>query len=400
MDSIRIMGLILDIGSAMIQSGAETHRVEDSLYRLCASYGFTQCNVWVVPTNIQATVTTPGGECITQIRHIRHAGVDFDHLDQLNALSRYACAKMLDAKELGGRLQAIQDSAAAKPWVNYLAGALASAGFGVFFNCDVEDMLSAVCVSLLISFFGRRLSTRESNPMIQNFIIAFLAELFIILSVHLGFGHHMGYITVAVVMLLVSALGTTNGVRDLVHLDTLSGIMNISTSFAGAVGIAMGIVLPLSLFLYKGSNEITLLNPSVVLELLGCTVGCAGFAFRFHVKGRKVIFCATGALLTWAVYLLAYNVHPSTFTGTLMGAAACAVYAQTMARVNKVPATIFQTVSVFPLIPGAALYYMMYGFVIADIPFAIAKGTDLLLSCSGIVFGFMVVEVAGKYIGR
>ena len=70
----------------MIQSGAETHRVEDSLYRLLESYGFTECNVWVVPTNIQATVITPDGTCLTQIRHIRRSGIDFAALDDLNTL--------------------------------------------------------------------------------------------------------------------------------------------------------------------------------------------------------------------------------------------------------------------------------------------------------------------------
>ena len=86
MDTTKILGLILDIGAEMTRSGAETRRVEDSLYRLCASYGFTACNIWVVPTNIQATVTDREGESLTQIRHIRSPGVNLDRLDRLNDL--------------------------------------------------------------------------------------------------------------------------------------------------------------------------------------------------------------------------------------------------------------------------------------------------------------------------
>ena len=80
MSDMDLLGILLDIGVAMIGSGAETHRVEDSLYRLAASYGFSRCNIWVVPSNIQATVTSPKGVCLTQIRHIRRTGVDFDRL--------------------------------------------------------------------------------------------------------------------------------------------------------------------------------------------------------------------------------------------------------------------------------------------------------------------------------
>ena len=399
MDTTKILGLILDIGAEMTRSGAETRRVEDSLYRLCASYGFTACNIWVVPTNIQATVTDREGESLTQIRHIRSPGVNFDRLDRLNDLCRRACADTPDAGELYRQLQQVLSVPAQRPWLIYLSGALAGAGFGVFFNCDWLDALVAVCASLLITFLGRRLSKRESNPLILNFIISFLTEISILFSVHLGFGHHMGYITVGVVMLLISALGTTNGVRDLVHLDTLSGLMNITASLTGAVGIALGIALPLLLFRRWGDSEIMILNPSVALELISATVGCVGFAIWFGVlRGRQIIFCAVGAFLTWGAYLIAYRFLP--FAATLLGAVICALFAQVMARVNKAPATIFQTVSVFPLIPGAALYYTMYGLVIRDTAFATAKGVELLLACFGIVLGFMVVEVASRHIWK
>lgn len=401
MDTTKILGLILDIGAEMTRSGAETRRVEDSLYRLCASYGFTACNIWVVPTNIQATVTDREGESLTQIRHIRSPGVNFDRLDRLNDLCRRACADTPDAGELYRQLQQVLSVPAQRPWLIYLSGALAGAGFGVFFNCDWLDALVAVCASLLITFLGRRLSKRESNPLILNFIISFLTEISILFSVHLGFGHHMGYITVGVVMLLISALGTTNGVRDLVHLDTLSGLMNITASLTGAVGIALGIALPLLLFRRWGDSEIMILNPSVALELISATVGCAGFAIWFGVlRGRQIIFCAVGAFLTWGAYLIAYRFLPNAFAATLLGAVICALFAQVMARVNKAPATIFQTVSVFPLIPGAALYYTMYGLVIRDTAFATAKGVELLLACFGIVLGFMVVEVASRHIWK
>ena len=225
MNEVGTLGLILDIGSAMIRSGAETHRVEDSLYRMCDSYAFTACNIWVVPSNIQATVTTRSGECLTQIRHVRSTGVDFDRLDKLNNLSREVCRDVPETAELAARLERAMNGAPQRPWVNYLAGALAGAGFGVFFNCDALDALTAALASLLVTFLVRRLGRQENNPLILNFLVSCAAELFIILSVACGLGHHMGYITVGVVMLLISALGATNGLRDLVHLDTLSGVM-------------------------------------------------------------------------------------------------------------------------------------------------------------------------------
>lgn len=391
---------ILDLGAEMIRSGAETHRVEDSLYRVCESYAFSDCNIWVIPSNIQATVVTPSGECLSQIRHIRRSGVDFLKLDALNALCRRVCAERPSAAAFGAAFADIAERPDPPAWRFYLGGALAGGGFGFFFNCDPLDTLAAAAVSVFVTFLIRRISRLESNPLIINFFISFLAELGILLGARVGFGHHVGYIAAGVVMLLISALGTTNGVRDLVHLDTLSGVMNISLSLTGAIGIALGIALPLLLFLHQDSNEIMVLNPNIPLELIACTVGCTGFALWFRVRARHVAWCALGALLTWAAYLVCFRVYPSSFCACVFGSVICGLYAQCMARLNKAPATVFQTVAVFPMIPGAALYYTMYGIVMADLRFAWDRGLDLVLSCFGIVLGFMLVEVLTRIIWR
>ena len=91
MDYNKIVQGILDIGEAMLQSGAENFRLEDSFYRMCRSYGFKRSDVFVIPSNIQVTVETPEGEIITQIRHIESSEPNFDQLDYLNNLCRYVC---------------------------------------------------------------------------------------------------------------------------------------------------------------------------------------------------------------------------------------------------------------------------------------------------------------------
>ena len=45
----------------MLCSGAENFRLDDTLYRMCKSYGFKRYDVFVIPSNIQITVETPEG---------------------------------------------------------------------------------------------------------------------------------------------------------------------------------------------------------------------------------------------------------------------------------------------------------------------------------------------------
>ena len=100
MDYQRILEGILDIGEAMLCSGAENFRLDDTMYRMCKSYGFKRYDVFVIPSNIQITVETPEGEILTQIRHIESTGINYDRLDYMNNLARYVCAHTPDAREL------------------------------------------------------------------------------------------------------------------------------------------------------------------------------------------------------------------------------------------------------------------------------------------------------------
>ena len=86
MNYTKILQGILDIGEAMLKSGAENFRIEDSLYRMCKSYGFIRYDVFVIPSNIQVTVETTDGEVLTQIRHIETVRTNFDLLNHLNNL--------------------------------------------------------------------------------------------------------------------------------------------------------------------------------------------------------------------------------------------------------------------------------------------------------------------------
>lgn len=142
------------------------------------------------------------------------------------------------------------------------------------------------------------------------------------------------------------------------------------------------------------------LAPSLVVQLISCTAACVGFAYWFNVKGIQVLYSGIGAFFTWLVYALLYNAGYDNFMSTLAGAVFVGLYAQVMARVNKAPATIFQTICAFPLVPGPNLYYMMYGIVMEMHDVAKSEAFTLVETCLGIALGFILVEIMNKYFLR
>lgn len=399
MDYKKLVQGILDIGEAMLVCGAENFRLEDSLYRICKSYGFQRYDVYVIPSNLQITVETPEGEIITQIRHIESTDIDFDRLDYLNNLSRYVCEHTPDAGQMQERLQEVMNRPGQRWFTPYIAAVMGGTGFAVFFGCNFADALVGVIVSLMIVAVGGWLGKREGNLMVYNLILSFLSEVIIILCVRLGLGEHPERIMIGIVMLLISGLGVTNGIRDVMQRDFISGFLNIMNSALGAMGIAFGTAF--AMFLLDGMHaEGFILNHNIPIQLLSCTVACTGFAFWFKIRGRQVIYSGIGAFFTWGIYLVVYHFEPSNFFATLVAAVFVAFYAFIMSRINKAPSTIFLTASVFPLIPGPNLYYVMYGCISRDIPMAFSETVVLLATCLAIAFGFIIVDVASRAIMR
>lgn len=397
MDYKRIVQGILDIGEAMLQSGAENFRLEDSLYRMCKSYGFVRYDVFVIPSNIQITVESPEGDIFTQIRHIESTDINFDRLDYLNNLSRYVCQNTPDADTLREKYLETMNRPKQRWFVQYIAGVMGGTGFAVFFGCNFMDAIVATIVSLMIVIVGNWLGKRENNLMVYNTILSFLSEVIIIGLVHLGIGNHPERIMIGIVMLLISGLGTTNGIRDLLQRDFISGFLNIMNSFLGAAGIAFGIALAMLLSGRVAPAEGFILNHSVPLQLISCTIACSGFALWFKIRGRQVLYSSVGAFFTWAIYVVVFEITPSNFLATLIASVFVAFYAFIMSRINKAPSTIFLTASVFPLIPGPNLYYMMYGCVSRDLNLAFSEALVLLATCLAIAFGFVIVDAAARY---
>lgn len=393
----KIVQGILDIGESMLISGAENYRIEDSLYRMCRSYGFVKYDVFVIPSNIQITVETENGDIITQVRHIENADIDFDQLDYMNNLCRYVCSHTPDEEELQKKCQEVKNRPPQHPAAKYFAGIMGGTGFAVFFGCNFKDAIVAVIVSLMIVVVGKWLEKREGNLFVYNTILSFLSEVIIVLSVRNGFADHPERIMIGIVMLLISGLSTTNGIREILQKDYISGFINIMNSILGAAGIAVGTALAM-LMLNDFSAEGFILNHSIPIQLVSCTIACVGFAFWFQIRGKQVIYSGIGAFITWSIYLIVFEVEPSNFLATLIAAIFVAAYAFVMSRINKAPSTIFLTASVFPLIPGPNLYYMMYGCVTRDIPLAFSETVILLATCLAIAFGFNIVDIAARSI--
>ena len=63
--------------------------------------------------------------------------------------------------------------------------------------------------------------------------------------------------------------------------------------------------------------------------------------------------------MVWAVYLITEQLTGSAILGYFWASAMASSYSEIMARIRKFPAITYLVISIFPLLPGAGVYYTM-----------------------------------------
>lgn len=238
-DTDRLLCLVLDVGEHMLRNGGEIQRVEDTMARICRAYGAAHVDVFVIPSLVMAAIRMPDGAYSSQFRRVYSASKNLYCLERLNAVSRRLCAEKpsLDEAE-----RSIEEAKRGRPYSSLLffVGSFLGAGaFAVFFGGSWRDGLAAALVGILLAVlehFGDKAINRMANTVILSFVMGVLA----ILSVRVGLGQDIGYITIGAIMLLIPGLDFGNAVRDLLGGNLLSGTLLVLQSLLVAAMIAFG----------------------------------------------------------------------------------------------------------------------------------------------------------------
>lgn len=245
----KLLQSILDVGEEMIVCGAEVSRVEDSIERMCESYGapYERINVFIITSNIQVTLETPEGRILTQIRRLIRHGTNFDRLDYLNALSRYICEHKPDYDEIQERLNEVMSRPEPRRLLKIFGAVIIAASFTVFFGGNWMDSIAAGFVGLVIVLMELYLASREPNQIIYNFVVSFVSGVTALLLTKIGLGDNVDKIMIGGIMLLIPGIAMTNSVRDMLIGDIMSGWLRLLSALLIAGAIACGFALSIIL---------------------------------------------------------------------------------------------------------------------------------------------------------
>ena len=114
----RLLCLSLDIGEAILESGGEVHRVEDTIQHVCHAYGAVHVEVFSIISVINAAIRMPDGSYSSQMRRVKSTSNNLYKLELYNEISREICAETPSLEEFDRRLHAVKNRRAYPTWVS------------------------------------------------------------------------------------------------------------------------------------------------------------------------------------------------------------------------------------------------------------------------------------------
>lgn len=242
----KVVETCLLAGKIMLQSGAETYRVEDTMTRIADSFGIYGSHSFVTPTGIIFSID---GSEPTKLVRVSERSTDLKKVTIVNSISRKLTGREISLKEAYDELKVIERTNFAYPvWIQIMAAALSSGCFLIMFNGGWNDFFPAVIAGGLgftgLIYLHRLVQVKFFSECLASLIIGLIAVLF----VRSGLGHELDKIIIGSVMPLVPGLLITNAVRDLMAGHLVSGISKGAEAFLTAFAIGTGIAVVISFF--------------------------------------------------------------------------------------------------------------------------------------------------------
>lgn len=227
----------------MLISGAEVHRVEESINRMCYAFGAKRVDVFIITSSMVVTVYTVEGETFTQTRRVTSMKFNIERLHRLNQLSREICEHKLSADEIDSRLNQAVRCGQFPAWAEFLSCSVIAGAFTLFFGGNWIESVISFFVGALVWVCLFAADQIIPTKIFSKFYASAIATLLAFITVRLGWIDSMDKIIIGNIMTLIPGIGLTNAIRDLFTGDSIAGLLRLIDAVLIALAIAAGYYL-------------------------------------------------------------------------------------------------------------------------------------------------------------
>lgn len=135
----------------------------------------------------------------------------------------------------------------------------------------------------------------------------------------------------------------------------------------------------------------TLLTGRFAAEILLAGIGTIAFSVLFFVPRKYYGLCGICGAAGWAIYSVCASVGVSSPESTFLATLVVIFLSRLFAVMEQCPSTLFVIPGIFPLVPGAGVYWTAYHIVTDNLKMALETGFTAFKVAAAIVLGIIFV---------
>lgn len=390
-----VLEVASEAGHILLENGAEISRVEDTMERISSHYGVHTGHFFVLSNGI---FTTSSSNKYANVEFIPIRGIQLSKVVEVNRLSYRIAADKVSLTQARAELDAIRDEPMKPAWEQIVGSAFGAAGFCAVFGGGFMDCAAAFVVGTLLYLFLLFISSRYLSKIVGGICNSLVATLLCLASYRLGFGSSLSNIIIGAIMPLIPGVPFVNGVRDLADSDYIAGTTRLTDAMLGFFCIALGVgtsfVLDGSIF--QGMIELKGVTVNAETAGLGwqtlaAFIGTFAFAILFGVPRQQYATCGIIGAIGWAAFLIMTRAGVA---GTMVSITFSTVLICLMSRMvavwDKCPSTVYLLCGIFPLVPGAGIFWFTYYLVAEKFRLSMTTGFNAGMAAIAIVLGIIL----------
>ena len=394
---VQALEIASEAGHILLENGAEISRVEETMERIATHYGVESKSFFVLSNGI---FTTSSHNQYANVEFIPFKGTQLDKVVAVNQLSRDIVAGKYTLDQAQARLREIRTMRPHPVWEQVLASALGSAGFCIVFGGGMLDCAASFVCGILLWLFVLYVTAPHMSKIVGNIVGGLFVTGLCILFHRIGFGHSLPNMIIGAIIPLIPGVPFVNGVRDLANEDYIAGATRLLDALLVFFCIAAGVMLAFvgdrlvtgSMIVLQGMT-VDAFTFKMPIQIVASFIGTAAFAVLFGVPRKYYVLCGVSGVLGWILYMiLARYAGFTPPAATVFATMLVVLSARSFSVLDRCPAIVFLLCGIFPLVPGAGVFWTSYYVVSDQLRLALSSGFMAVKVTIAIVLGIILIS--------
>lgn len=127
-----------------------------------------------------------------------------------------------------------------------------------------------------------------------------------------------------------------------------------------------------------------------IIEFFVSMMATVAFAIVFSAPRSELWHCGISGAIGWIFYSIISTTLGAPTLGNVVGSLALTFFSRAIASKRKNPVTVYLISGIFPLVPGAGIYYTSFYLIMNDMNNFSQSGLSTLKTAGAIVMGIIL----------